>query len=151
MTLPIRKAVGSIIISDSRPNEIVLVNKIKREDVSNETISEWDLPKGGIKENETPLIALQRELYEELGTKEFEIIKELPIKLNFRFSKEQNKKYAGQETILYLIKCLGNKEFTPKTSEIKEAKFFKIEEAINKIPFIETKNIINKIKNKLIG
>ena len=37
----------------------------------------WQLPQGGVEEGESQLAAIKREMFEELGTSDFEIISDL--------------------------------------------------------------------------
>lgn len=144
--LPVRKAVGAIIVCKGKPNQIVAVKKVTREDISkDEKIEEIDIPKGGIKLGETPEQAIWRELYEELGTKNIRILKKLPFGISFKFPKKENAKYSSQETTLFFVEYLGNpSELKPKTNEISEIFFTPIQTTQKILTFKETREAIEK-------
>ncbi|VVB75027.1 RNA pyrophosphohydrolase [uncultured archaeon] len=147
--LPIRQAVGAIITCKSKPNEICVINKVLTEDLGGaKPVNEWDIPKGGIKVNETPVQAILRELSEELGTQEICIKTELPIKISFDFPKTKNSKYSGQITTLFLAEYLGDPtKLKPKTQEISKLTFLPLNSIEKRLTFKETKNAINKAKS----
>ncbi len=66
--MPIQKA-GAIILSQSRPGQVLLLYRKKQND--------WSFPKGWIDDGETPLEAMQREVREETGL-EVDTIQSLP-------------------------------------------------------------------------
>ena len=69
----------------------------------------FQLPQGGIEEGENPEDAILRELYEEIGTKSFKIIKKMDRKLRYLFPVDLRKKYQkdGQIQTYFLIQFLG--------------------------------------------
>lgn len=67
----------------------------------------WGFPQGGIEAGEKPETAIIRELSEEIGTKEFEIIGQYPGTLKYDFPKEMKFPtwtYAGQEQHYFLVR-----------------------------------------------
>ena len=67
-----RPNVAAIVVSPKYPSKVeVLI--AKRSDVD-----AWQFPQGGIDEGETPKEALVRELKEEIGTDEVEIVASMP-------------------------------------------------------------------------
>lgn len=82
-----RLNVAAIILSSAYPFECkVLV--AKRNDMDNV----WQFPQGGIDKGESPRSALLRELQEEIGTNEVEIIAEYPKWLQYDFPSKVAKK-----------------------------------------------------------
>lgn len=134
----IRKAVGAIISWKDNPGHILLVKKVKAEDIHKGDIEpEWDIPKGGIADGERPDGALWRELGEEVGSKKFMLVAELPFRMDFEFPR--GSRWERQETVLFCLEYEGMKAaFTPSTDEIAEAKMIEISEARNLLRYDTT-------------
>lgn len=126
--LPYRLGVGIMLLSDA--NEVFVGQRL-------DTRSEaWQMPQGGIDENETPRQAAMRELYEETGTNNAEILAEtkewyaydLP---EYLVPKLWDGSYRGQKQKWFLIRFLGeDKEFNihVKNAEFKSWRWARIEE-----------------------
>ena len=105
--LPYRPSVGLMILNDKFE---VFVGK--RIDSKTEA---WQMPQGGIDEGETPKESALREMKEEIGTDNAEILAEtkqwyhydLPFYL---ISKLWNGRYRGQRQKWFLLKYLGTDE-----------------------------------------
>jgi putative (di)nucleoside polyphosphate hydrolase len=69
-SLPYRQAVGAVVLN---PDGLVLVGK--RIDQTQEA---WQMPQGGIDDGEDARTALLRELEEEIGTRNVDILREHP-------------------------------------------------------------------------
>ena len=92
-----RQNVAAIILN--KENKIWLG---KRADGMN-----WGFPQGGIEAGENPESAIIRELSEEIGTKNFEIIGQCPGTLKYDFPKDMKFPtwtYAGQEQHYFLVR-----------------------------------------------
>lgn len=94
--------------------------------------NEWSIPGGGIEEDETPETTIIRELYEELGSNKFEIVKVASNTDRYEWPDElinekiaQNKAvFRGQEITQFLVKFLGEDgDLKPETEEIREIKW----------------------------
>ena len=75
----------------------------------------WQMPQGGIDDNESPEEALCREANEEIGTDNFEIIEESSQWLHYDLPSEVRQhcwkgKYIGQKQKWFLVKFLGRDE-----------------------------------------
>ena len=83
-----RPNVAAIVLSSSYPAkcEILIAS---RKDIKDA----WQFPQGGIDEGETPKIALFRELEEEIGTNNVEIIAEFPGWVSYDFPSGVAKKW----------------------------------------------------------
>jgi len=103
--LPFRQGVGMMIVDK---NDRIFVGK--RIDSK---VNGWQMPQGGIDLGETPSSAALREMKEEIGSGEGEIIAEskkwysyrVP---NFLIPKLWNGKYCGQRQKWFLIRFTGN-------------------------------------------
>ncbi len=96
-----RPNVAAVILSPKYPEKVeVLI--AKRND-----LDAWQFPQGGIDEGETPREALFRELKEEIGTDEVEILSEMPNWLSYDFPKRIAQKmypYDGQKQKYFLVR-----------------------------------------------
>ena len=118
-----RPNVAAIVLSPSYPAkcEILIASRIDIKDA-------WQFPQGGIDEGETPKIALLRELEEEIGTNDIEIIAEFPGWVSYDFPPAVAKKmrpYDGQTQKYYLVRLKkGVKiDINTKLPEFSEFKF----------------------------
>jgi len=122
--LTYRQSTSAVILDKSDRILIVQKNSYKN--------NEWSIPGGGIEEGETPEITIIRELYEELGSEKFEIVKtarqtdryEWPDELiNERIAKNKPP-FRGQEITQFLIKFLGERgDLKPEVEEIRLIKW----------------------------
>jgi putative (di)nucleoside polyphosphate hydrolase len=97
-----RPNVAAIIVSSDYPKnrEIFIAERNDIEDV-------WQFPQGGIDEGERPKEALFRELEEEIGTNQIEIIAKFPGWIKYEFPEDSMKKmkpYIGQKQRYYLVR-----------------------------------------------
>lgn len=101
----IRKAVGAIIIDSA--NKVLLVHKANICNNKDEKFKadSWDFIKGGVKNNETMLEALKREIIEETGIERFVIKKKFDEMICFEFPNDISDivGYDKQETTMYLV------------------------------------------------
>jgi len=102
--LPYRLGVGVVLL-----NADGLVFVAKRIDTPGDA---WQMPQGGIDADEDPREAVMRELDEEIGTNNAEIIAETEHWLTYDLPKEVRKKvwkgrYRGQKQKWYAMRYLG--------------------------------------------
>jgi len=107
--LPLRIGVGIILLNDK--NNVFVGKRIDNPKNS------WQMPQGGVDENEDFLQAAKRELEEETGVKSVKLIKELDgwFKYDlpeYLLGKLWEGKYRGQKQKWFVMKFLG------KSSEI---------------------------------
>ena len=103
--LPMRKGVGIIVLNK---NNKVFVGKRK-----DNPVDKWQMPQGGIDNNETPINAMKRELAEETSIKKIEILKEIENWLEYELpnnllGKIWRGKYRGQRQKWFIVKFIGN-------------------------------------------
>lgn len=128
-----RPNVAAIVLSAKYPHtcEIFIAS---RTDVENA----WQFPQGGIDDGESAKEALFRELEEEIGTREVEIIAEYPKWVSYEFPPAIAKKmqpYDGQIQKYFLVKLKKGAKININT-EIPEFSEYK---------FVPTKNIYDYI------
>lgn len=128
-----RPNVAAIVLSAKYPHtcEIFIAS---RTDVENA----WQFPQGGIDEGESAKEALFRELEEEIGTRDVEIIAEYPKWVSYEFPPAIAKKmhpYDGQRQKYFLVKLKKGAKINIQT-EVPEFSEYK---------FVPTKNIYDYI------
>jgi len=111
--LPLRTGVGIVLLN--RENKIFVGKRIDN------PANSWQMPQGGVDENEDFLQAAKRELEEETGVKTVEVIKELNEWLTYDLPKNLlgnlwKGKYRGQKQKWFIMKFVGeNREINVKT------------------------------------
>ena len=111
--LPMRLGVGIILLN--KDNEVFVG---KRKD---NPIDKWQMPQGGIDNNEKPLDAMKRELEEETSVTNIKILKEINSWLEYELpphllGKIWKGKYRGQTQKWFIVRFIGNdKEINLKT------------------------------------
>jgi putative (di)nucleoside polyphosphate hydrolase len=98
-----RPNVAAVVLSPKYPSscEIFIANR------NDKKSSVWQFPQGGIDEGETPQEALFRELKEEIGTDDVEIVAEHPTWMSYDFPNTVSKKmypFDGQKQKYFLVK-----------------------------------------------
>ncbi|MEO1958491.1 MAG: RNA pyrophosphohydrolase [Nautiliaceae bacterium] len=122
-----RPNVAAIVLSSRYPEKVeVLI--AKRTD-----IDAWQFPQGGIDDGESPKEALLRELKEEIGTDEVEIIAQMPKWISYDFPEKIAKKmapYDGQIQKYFLVKLKKGAKINLNTDnpEFREYKFVPVDE-----------------------
>jgi putative (di)nucleoside polyphosphate hydrolase len=146
--LPLRIGVGIILLNDK--NNVFVGRRIDNPKNS------WQMPQGGVDENEDFLQAAKRELEEETGVKSVKLIKELDgwFKYDlpeYLLGKLWKGKYRGQKQKWFVMKFLG--KFSEINVKTKNPEFFEwkwIE--LSKLPNIAVHfkvDIYRKIKEEL--
>lgn len=128
-----RLNVAAIIVSSQYPHvcEFFIA---ERSDLKNV----WQFPQGGIDAGESPRVALVRELEEEIGTKDIEILAECPMWLQYDFPEsvmDKMRPYAGQQQKYFLVKL---KPFANINLETEKPEFSRYE-------FVDLENLLQKV------
>ena len=147
--LPLRIGVGIILLNNE--NKVFVGKRI-----DNQKGNHWQMPQGGIDENENFLEAAKRELEEETSIKSVKIIKELNNWLTYDLpenllGKIWKGRYRGQKQKWFIMRFLGeNKEINIKTKhpEFLEWKWINSSELPNVVVDFKVK-IYKDIEKKL--
>ena len=105
----------------------------------------WDFPKGHIEANETDLEALKREVEEETGIKDIEVVRDFKEKIHYYY--KLKKELISKDVVFYLAKT--------KTAQIKlsfehiGSKWLPYKKAIEQLTFKNAKEIL-KQANKFL-
>ncbi len=93
---PYRKNVAAVVLNET--GHILACRRIDFPDT-------WQLPQGGIEEDETEVEALLRELDEEIGTANVTIIGRLESTIRYDWPEEvAHKSFRGQEQCYFLVR-----------------------------------------------
>ncbi len=146
-----RPNVAAIIMSSLYPFEMKFF-LAKRVDIKDA----WQFPQGGIDKGETPKMALFRELKEEIGTDEVEIIAEYPKWLSYDFPEdvlEKMKPYSGQIQKYFLVRLKKNAKIKLKTEipEFNDYDFVSFDEVDKNVKSFKRKSyleVLNYFKDK---
>ena len=153
MSKKYRRCVGMIILN--KKNEILVGRRLDHPS------GFWQMPQGGIDDNEDPEKAVWREMQEEIGTNKVELTKVSKQWINYDIPVETLKtlpwgnKYVGQTQKWVVFKFLGeNKDINVQTEnpEFSEWKWVKINSIVdNIVPFKRDvySKILEEFKNIL--
>ena len=125
------KSCGCIIIKD---DEVLLIKHNK---------GHWDFPKGHMEEGETEKQTAVREVKEETNM-DVEIVSEQKYRTNYIIEDKQ----IDKEVIYFIAKPLSL-EIKPQEAEVSIVEWLKIEDAVEKITYPTSKNIMKQVKKDL--
>ena len=124
-----RPNVAAVIVSKNYPNkcEVFIAKRTGLPDA-------WQFPQGGIDKGEDVKTALMRELREEIGTDEIEIVAQFPGWITYDFPPtiaEKMQPFDGQRQKYFLVRLLSERHINieteePEFSEYKFVEFNKI-------------------------
>ena len=125
--LPLRVGVGAVLLNK---NNQVFVGKRR-----DNPVNKWQMPQGGVDNNEKLVDALKRELYEETSVKSYKIIHELDRWLTYELpenllGKIWRGKYRGQKQKWFILRFSGEESeinVNTKKPEFSEWKWVDIE------------------------
>ena len=125
------KSCGCIVINDK--NEILLIHH---------NAGHWDFPKGHVEEGETEVQTAIREVKEETNI-------DVEVNEKFRYSTKYSPKEGIMKEVVYFFarNISNNKE--PQLKEVSEVKWFSIEDAIEKITYDSSRDILMQLKKDL--
>ena len=146
--LPLRNGVGIIVLN--KENKIFVAKRIDNPK------NFWQMPQGGVNKGEKLLSAALRELEEETGMKEVELIQEIDGTMTYELPPHLlgiiwKGKYKGQKQKWFIVKFEGEeKEINIKTKkpEFLEWKWISIDKITDKVVNFKFK-VYSKIKEEI--
>lgn len=125
------KSCGCIVINDK--NEILLILH---------NAGHWDFPKGHVEDGETEIQTAIREVKEETNI-------DVEVNEEYRYStKYSPKEDVIKEVIYFLARNISN-ERQAQLEEVSEVKWFSMEDAIDKITYDNSRDILIQLKKDL--
>jgi putative (di)nucleoside polyphosphate hydrolase len=107
----IREGVGIVLFNKDNKVFVGKRNRANRKMVSWFLNKPWQMPQGGIESGEAPVNAVLRELHEETGIKNVEILAETDGWLEYKIPnnlRRRDSELIGQRQKWFLLKFLGN-------------------------------------------
>jgi len=135
-----RPNVAAVILSSRYPDKCEFF-VAHRSDIKNA----WQFPQGGIDEGETPTEALKRELLEEIGCNDIEILGEFPEWVSYDFpsvSRGKTYPFDGQTQKYFLVRLNENAKIDLqlyKIPEFKEYEFVEYGQLFKKVTYFKRK------------
>ena len=150
--LPLRSGVGIVVLN--KENKVFVARRIDNPK------NYWQMPQGGVDHDEDYLVAAYRELREETGIKNVELIKELDDFTTYKLPTNLlgiiwKGKYKGQKQKWFVMRFLGNddeiniKTKRPEFLDWKWIELDKITDLVVKFKLDVYKEIKKKIKDIL--
>ena len=135
-----RPNVAAVILSENHPDkcEFFIAH---RTDIKNA----WQFPQGGIDEGETPQEALKRELLEEIGCNDVEILGEFPEWITYDFPKVARGKcypFDGQTQKYFLVRLKKGAKIDLQAFEVpefEEYEFVGYDELFKRVTYFKRK------------
>ena len=129
--LPLRLGVGIVLLNSD--NKVFVGKRIDN------PVNFWQMPQGGVDDNENLLYAANRELKEETGVESVKFIKEIDNWLTYELPKNLlgkiwEGKYRGQKQKWFIMRFVGNEEeinIKTKNAEFLEWKWIDANQLLN--------------------
>jgi len=135
-----RPNVAAVILSSKYPDKCEFF-VAHRSDIKNA----WQFPQGGIDEGETPREALKRELLEEIGCDNVEVLGEYPEWISYEFPKVSRGKtypFDGQTQKYFLVRLKEGANIDLEAYDIPEFiehEFVEYEDLFKKVTYFKRK------------
>ncbi|MGV9173657.1 MAG: NUDIX domain-containing protein [Promethearchaeia archaeon] len=129
---------GGIIIN--RNHQVALVQNRK---------GYWGFPKGHIEEGETALQAAKREIYEEAGITQLDLIRKLGLLKHMKPGHPDYQRTGGIKYIVLFLFKSEQKEISPTGEEMDISSWVKMDEVLQKLRYKEDKVFFRKYLSEI--
>jgi 8-oxo-dGTP diphosphatase len=124
---------GGIVIKSHGPQIKILLIK--------DPYEKWTWPKGNIDKGESSLNAATREIEEETGLKNIQMLSKVG-QINYFYKRE--KRLIYKTVYLYLFKFKGREALSIQKTEIEDGRWFSKEEALSRVGYKGAKDFLRK-------
>lgn len=140
--LKLSKSAGGVVINTK--GEILVVKQ------AGDSFVSWSLPKGRIDDGEETLETARREIYEESGISELELIKQLPSYQRHPFTIDGQLDMDELKTLHFFLFKTKQMELRPLDPDNPEARWIKKEEVSKLLTHPEDKKFFENIQKEII-
>ena len=117
--LPLRIGVGAIVLN--KENKVFVGKRIDN------PVDKWQMPQGGVNDGEKLVDAMKRELHEETGIKNIELLKEIDGWSEYELpeyllGKVWRGKYRGQKQKWFIVRFVGKEDEITQMHELENSK-----------------------------
>lgn len=137
--LPIEQCYGFIVVFKEHENMFLILER-------KETKADWTFAKGHMENGESPKETALRELEEETGIKEIEVLDINPIHEEYEIVRNGEKRLKIND---YFIGFVGSKEVEIQEDEIRSYKWVTFEEAFNSFKYERRKQVLKTAQEYL--
>ena len=135
--LPLRSGVGIVVLN--KADKVFVAKRIDN------AKNFWQMPQGGVDEGEDFLTAAHRELEEETGINEFQLVNGFKEKIYYNIHK--GSKVIPKEVSFFLAKSLTKN--VKLSSEHQNYKWLNFRSALDQLTYSNAKEVLVKAKNFL--
>ena len=139
------KSIGGIIFFEENKKKFYLLLEYERINDKKGDHKYWDFPKGHIEANETEEDTLYREIEEETGLTELELLKGFKKPINYVFRKDNT--LINKKVVYYLLK--SNSKNVKISFEHTNFKWLEYNEALKILGFKTAKDILKEAEKFL--
>lgn len=127
----------------------VVLNKAGQIIVTGQHGTSWSLPKGHIEVGEDALTAAKREIYEETGVKELELIKDLGSYQRYKIGKDGGEDTSERKTISMFLFRTNQEVLKPIDPENPESRWVNQDEVAALLTHPKDKKFFENIKSQI--
>lgn len=137
--IPIKQCYGVIVFIKENPNKFLILERAK-------TKNDWTFPKGHTEEGESPKETALRELKEETGIAEIELLDTLLLHEEYEIIRHGEKKLKIND---YFIGFVDKDNVEIEKEEIQSYKWVTYEEALNLFMYERRKQVLKQAQKYL--